>query len=580
MRTRELREQLEHVTRRLDELVAVVALAYVVVMSFRRLRYGVDLHDESWAIVMSQRYALGDRPYVDELNLRQTAALFELPFCWCYLKIVGSTDGIVYFFRHVFFGVQAFVGYSVYALASRRVPRAFALVAAALPFVFVPFCMPVCSYNGLGAMFLAAATFVGLRALLDDPRPRGMVLAGVLYALASAVYPPNAVPTLLFALSARFLPEVRRESPIPPKAGRRKMDPRPWRRVLLFAGGLSIVAIPLAAVVVPALPALKNALLYEGMLTRARTLEKVQGILAAVVKLSPASPSSVTTLAVAGLLAARGEAVRRVVFAVVVAYLAWWFSEVQPELKAQLPSHVLTLHFVIYLGLLGGFFGIFTIRNETTRTMLLVGWLPSVVAGGLSAYASDNAGCMNGAIGLFAGAALAMVFLPMSVAASTMSVFERTVAVAVAALVPLSMLSNYTTTLYRGAAITEGMPKVTIGPFRGLRGLPLDATRAEELTRELRPFVGPGEKMLAFYDYPAAYLVTATRPALPTSWSDPRANFAFMLPYYQRQRTGRGIVFVQTNISSPSKDLEKLVETPERLLKDCGWFRIYREPPP
>jgi hypothetical protein len=37
---------------------------------------------------------------------------------------------------------------------------------------------------------------------------------------------------------------------------------------------------------------------------------------------------------------------------------------------------------------------------------------------------------------------------------------------------------------------------------------------------------------------------------------------------------------VITGNTGTSAELEALVEVPERLLKDKGWFKIYREPPP
>jgi hypothetical protein len=53
-----------------------------------------------------------------------------------------------------------------------------------------------------------------------------------------------------------------------------------------------------------------------------------------------------------------------------------------------------------------------------------------------------------------------------------------------------------------------------------------------------------------------------------------------MLPYWQTRRTGQGIVLVLSGNTGVSPELESLVEDPARLLKDRGWFKVYREPPP
>lgn len=563
----------------IDELVAALVLAFALVATFRRLSYGVDPADEAFALAITQRYSLGDRPYIDEFNLRQSAGLLSVPFYWAYMKLTSSTDGIVYFMRIVYFGVQALVGWSVYELAVRRVPRSFALVAAAMPITFVPFCMPVCNYNALGALLLTLGTFTGLRALLDEPRRRPMILAGVFLGLSCIAYPPMAVPVTIFAGAVAFLPETR--------AGARGR----WPRFLDFVIGIAIVGIPFMFVLFPGLPGIKKALEYESMTTRARTLDKVKGVLTALAQFSPATPSSLTTLGVAGLIAARAATLRKYVFGFILLYVAYTFSEVQPETR--IPPHTLTLHISIYIGLLTGFFALFLQRGAAQRTILLAAWLPSVVAGLITATASDNFGCMNSGIGLFAASVLAMVVVPMAIEAprrvrddgrvtggEQLDGAARLGMVLVLAALPLTALSVNAANTYSDGPTAGEMVRTKIGPFRGLKGSPSKVARMEELSRELRGLTSQGDRMLSYYDFPGAYLVTATRPGLQTVWTDRRARLGPMLPYWGKHRSGQGVVLVLTGNSGTSPELEALVEVPERLLKDRGWFKIYREPPP
>jgi hypothetical protein len=62
----------------------VIALAGVVI-TWLRLFVGMDLQDESFYILIPWRWALGDRPFVDEQNLAQMPALIEYPF----IKLFG-----------------------------------------------------------------------------------------------------------------------------------------------------------------------------------------------------------------------------------------------------------------------------------------------------------------------------------------------------------------------------------------------------------------------------------------------------------------------------------------------------------
>jgi len=563
-----------------DEVLASLFLAWVLFVSWKRLAFGVDFSDESFAVAITQRYALGDRPYIDELNLRQTGELLPVPLYWAYLKIVGSTDGVVHFLRTLFLGVQCIVSFSVYQLAVKRVPRAFAIVAAAMPIAFVPFTVPMCNYNNLGTMMLALGVFVGLRALLDDPRPRTMMLAGACHGLACIAYPPLAVPVMVFGVVTRFVP------------GRPLAKTHPWSTFRSFVIGLAIVGIPFAIILLPGLSGLRQSLHYESMTTRPRSLDKLKGVILALGQIAPASPGALTTLGAIGLVAKQAPRFRKYVLAALVVYVAYFFSETAPELRALVPVFTLSLHLVIYLGLLAGFFIVFLEWSDEARIMLWAGWVPALVAGIIMATSSDNVGCMNGGLGLFPAAALVMILAPMAalrrvegereVAAgeSESAWLPRAVLAVAMATVPYFIVNVNIGVTYSDGVITPDWVTVHTGPFRGLRAPSPKAIRAEELTREIRALVRPGDRMLSYYDFPGAYLSTPTRPGMQTVWTDRRAKLEVLLPYWQAHRTGQGVVLVLPGSKGTSPQLEALSEVPERLLVDRGWFRIYREPPP
>ena len=59
--------------------VAAGAGALVVATVIWRIHFGVDFTDESFYVAMALRFARGDRPFVDEVNLTQTASWLAHP---------------------------------------------------------------------------------------------------------------------------------------------------------------------------------------------------------------------------------------------------------------------------------------------------------------------------------------------------------------------------------------------------------------------------------------------------------------------------------------------------------------------
>jgi hypothetical protein len=569
----------------LDAVVGPLLLIGSLYYGYVRLRFGIDLTDEAFYAVISQRVALGDRPYLDEINLRQGSSVLIAPLYWLYLKVVGSTEGVIHFLRQVYFGLLCVLAWTVFRLARTQVRPGYALIAASLPLAFVPFGTPTCSYNNLGAIFLGMGTCVGLRTLVLSGPWRSLAIAGALHALACLAYPPLALPVALMAATTPLV--VRREGPL-----------RPGQAALAYAGGVALVGgLYLIAFGRSMWLGYQEALLYEGMLTRPRTLDKVKGVLEAMHRLSPGYPSTVTSLAVAWLITRQAPRARPYLVPILILPLLWWFAEMRPEFRNGVaPVHTMSIHVVLYLGLLAGFLFLLLPERGAGRPWLLWGWLPSVVAGLVTAISSDNGGCMNAGIGLFAAALLcpiaAAMLAPGETAPSTDQAGPAEPAATLppgplahlavilgVALIPVQLLSGNYDSTYRDGPVEAQTTPVRVGPYRGMQGTPAKASQAEQLAQEIPPLAEPGERMLSYYSLPAAYLAVPTRPALPTSWTDTRAEGAHYMPYYQKHRTGRGLVVV-TNERGKSPDLERLTQDPARLLKNLGWIRIYREPPP
>lgn len=552
-----------------DEIVACLCVAIAVIASWKRLHHGVDFTDEAFYAAITQRFALGDWPYLDEWNLRQTASLLPVPFYWVFLKVRHGTDGAVFFLRSLYFGLQILTGLSIFRFAVRRIPRSFAMVAATLPVVYVPFGIPTCSYNTLGAMLFAAGSFLGLSALLDDPRPRSFLGAGIVHGLACVGYPPLAIPVTIFGIAAGY------------QRYRTREDRTWWRVPALYVVGLAVIAVLLVLLLLPGLihHGVSEALHYEHMTTQVRSIDKAKDVLRGVVDFAPGGPNGwLGLLGVVFLLSRSYPRAKGPLLGLLLAYLAWTYSEVQP----QYARNVNSLYECIYLGLAAGFVLLVRGRRPDLFALLLAGWLPSVVAGFISGFATANVNCVNGGIGIFSAACLALVAAPAAAEVELLSPLPRAGAVLVLALVPLGMLSVNMETTYRAGDTVTHTAVVRTGPYRGIRSAPREVKQVEEMTRSVRAQLeaaGNPERMLSYYDLPAPYLAALVRPAMPTVWTDRRAQLHLLLPYYQAHRTGKSIVFVVAGAKNVSPQLEALAESGE-VLDEKGWFKIYREPMP
>jgi hypothetical protein len=93
-------------SRLTDLLLAAVALAAVglaLFFTWRRLFIGVDLQDESYSVLIPWRWALGDRPFLQEQNLQQVQGLLTYPFVKLFGVLRGyDVTGLVLYTRHLY----------------------------------------------------------------------------------------------------------------------------------------------------------------------------------------------------------------------------------------------------------------------------------------------------------------------------------------------------------------------------------------------------------------------------------------------------------------------------------------------
>ncbi len=164
-----------------------------------RIRFGIDLFDESYYIATPLRFALGAKPFIDELHFSQTAALFTALPIKGYLAW-GGTNGLVLFSRHLFVFFNVAVALGLWGILTPLVGGAVTALLAAFYVLFIPVMSPVLSYNALMLGFFTLGLALSWRSLREPRSDYAAVGSGVCFSLAALAYPTIALVAIGVAI--------------------------------------------------------------------------------------------------------------------------------------------------------------------------------------------------------------------------------------------------------------------------------------------------------------------------------------------------------------------------------------------
>ncbi len=218
------------------EVVAAIAWLIAAFALLRRLPYGVSHGDEAFYSSMPYAFAIGNRPYYDELAIHQNAAVLLLPFYRVYVTIAGS-DGIILFNRYLYFIYAGVTSWLAYRFVSRIERRGTGCWAAALVMTFAYFNLFALSYNTEGALSFMCGLMCAATALLEA-RPGRQLFVASLFLVAGVFSYPGLIiafiPYVCFVVAWLF----------------RKLDAPARRNALIGLGAGAaltvLIAVPLA----------------------------------------------------------------------------------------------------------------------------------------------------------------------------------------------------------------------------------------------------------------------------------------------------------------------------------------------
>jgi len=559
----------------LTACAAFIAAGVVGALSYR-IGLGFDPQDEGFAVVVPWRWALGDRPFVDEMNLVQTAGFLTYPFVKVYVWLTGGSEGIVLYLRQlyvlwvgivtgvVFFGIRGLVRWQ-YVAAIAGVYVSFVVLGATQ-----------LSSATLAAGFLTIGVALGVRVVLaGEEMGRGRrataAVAGVAHGLAAVaaptllVLPPFYAAAMALAVG-RLVPRRlagalwAKDALAAREAARRSAphlddaDPRTaraaWRAVSAYAAGFFAVAVT-ASLVALSFGWSNLTRDWRYQMSLAYDLDQLGGaakgwrLVTGAAEIAVSVPLSLLSgAALLFLLRSRPRLAR---VGLVLLPFALYFAGRRAETE--------TTGFAVVAAAFAALAYFFVQPRFAERAARLLVWVvaPAVVAGSWIAFTAVD-GLANAAVGLapvFIAAGLFMVWsagpeaddagetlrVPGSLVAGTATlspspgvtpgpsdtpaVVERNRwSLVMASLmgvvaVTVAFMFQY---LPRDVPYSHLSVRLEDGPYAGLLVRPRDALVLTQLEEDLRAHGQEGERLMVFYGSPGYYLFWPERIATNTVW--------------------------------------------------------------
>jgi hypothetical protein len=537
--------------KRLATLLAWAAGLACLLALAQRFRFGTDATDETFSIALPYRFVLGDRPFVDEISIQQTAGIVLYPFVWIFVKVTGGTTGLVLFVRAVHLLVfKGAAALSVHAAARRWLRHPSSAVAVSfVPFAYVPHSIPNVGYNVIGMSLLTAGTFLAAAGVAEPDaraRTRLFFLAGLAEGIMSFAYPPMVAAALLSAPLVLAL------------------APRRLASTLAFvAGGVAALGVIAPALAFGGVAGVRRSLnwgVHAGVTASSVHVKQLYEALR--LTLPSFEVYALVALLAAGILRSR-LLVAVVVSAVTLAF-AYWFRDDSANAYGAIRT-------VTYTGLLGPAM-ILVARPDgaVARGVALVA-LPAFAAGAAAAYVSTQ-GVDAASLGLQASMVL---FAVLAARALERAGADRTFAMLPAVALMAVLVTRAYDFVYRDAplvALTETVPS---GPFKGIRTTPDRAQLYAELLQITKAYDDPEGRLLVLYEWPGLYLFSRMRPSAHCVWQEYFGDQDGLLAYWRRYPKGKGIV-VRVK-GTPSGKIDGLVAPESRKIKETRHLVVYRD---
>lgn len=135
-----------------QDIFALLCFLATIIFLIWKAPYSYGLDDESYFLTFTHRLLLGDSFIVDEWYKGQFFGFLLFLPMKVYIHFIGSTEGMILFFRYFFAVFQSTVSAVIYFRL--REYGMFGILAAVINILHIPFTFMIMSYNTMGFAFV------------------------------------------------------------------------------------------------------------------------------------------------------------------------------------------------------------------------------------------------------------------------------------------------------------------------------------------------------------------------------------------------------------------------------------------
>lgn len=194
-------------------IVSSFIIAFLILLY--RSQFGFDWSDEGYYAALSYRFALGDKLFVDSWDIHQTSSILISPIIWCYMKLTGSSGGIILFLRIMFLVVKFTVSVYIYNSIKKVVNKLSGFVTAMIFLLFTPFNIGTLSYNNLSLMLNICCTMSIINLMSSRNEKEKLIYpfaTGILLSLCIISYPTYLVCLPLYFILILYIGIVSKDT--------------------------------------------------------------------------------------------------------------------------------------------------------------------------------------------------------------------------------------------------------------------------------------------------------------------------------------------------------------------------------
>lgn len=477
--------------------LAVGVTILAVLLLGLRLRYGIDLLDESYYAASSYRFALGMRPLVDDLGAHQFASYLVSPLVRLWLSTRGSLDGVILFLRIVYFASSISGAAVAFVFLRRLVDWPIALLSAACSLGLVPLLIFAPSYNTIAILSLSLGTSLAGMGLLDDRRPWLFALSGAALAFAVIAYPTIAVVVVMALLLMGW-------------------QSRAWKPVMLVLAGVATVAVVFLFTIRETLSGLSDFVVFNSFAseqTRWLTGVPKLAILAkGVIGGTYLAPAAWLLVVIAGyrILRNRVPALLTVLLPIAVLLV--------PHVASSCGRTMATSMLMLLSVLVAGLGSIPAKQRRPLYFVFGVGTCAAVVfaytsAGGFFAFGYGAAAVAAPSLAILLNNARDALAQRLGSARSALW----------AAVLGTFVVCGVLAMCWEATYSWEPSPPLSMdasgsGAYAGLLGEPSVTSAASQMKADLASAAGPSDNLFVYGPIPSAYILSLARPVAPSLW--------------------------------------------------------------